>query len=140
MGLPASDPIPGIRHAMPFWASLALVPVMIAAALMGGWWILLVPAATWALFSGLDAALGQETGNLSPETSPEDLYWYRLVTLVWPPVQIVLLLALLAYVPTAEHLSAIEAIGVFFGAGVLTGTIGITYAHELMHRPRRLDR
>ena len=39
-----SDPDP--VHALPFWASIALVPVAVAATLAGSWWILLIPAST----------------------------------------------------------------------------------------------
>lgn len=134
----AADPDPG--HALPFWSSLALVPVAIGAVMAGGWWILAIPASTWLLFAALDAVFGHDRANLPPDTPEVALSLHRLVTLVWPPVQLALLLGMLAYVPRAAHLSGIEEIGVFFGIGVLTGTVGITYAHELMHRPGRIER
>ena len=42
--------------------------------------------------------------------------------------------------PQAEHLSTLERIGLFFGVGVITGTIGINYSHELMHQKNQLER
>jgi alkane 1-monooxygenase len=131
---------PSFAHALPFWASMALVPLTVAVAVAGGWWILLSPAATWLLFSGLDAVVGLDRENLPPDTPESALVWHRLVTLVWPPVQFALVFGLLAYATRAAHLSVIEEIGLFFGIGVLTGTVGITYAHELMHRPGRFER
>ena len=131
---------PGFIDAIPFWASLALVPVVVLAGMQGGWTIFLVPACTWALFSGLDAIIGDDRSNIDPETPDGRLFWYQLVTRVWVPVQAALLIWALAYVPSAAHLSGLEKFGVFFGVGVLTGTIGINYAHELMHQPGRLDR
>ena len=134
-----AKPKPGLRHALPFWGSLALVPVVVFAAMAGGWWILAIPACTWLLFSGLDALLGQDASNISPETPDEDLVWHRAVTILWPFVQGLLLVGMLFFAPQADHLSGIEKIGLFFGIGVVTGTIGITYAHELMHRPGRFE-
>ena len=131
---------PSLGDALPFWASLALIPVVIYAAIHGGWAILLVPASTWVLFSGLDAAFGKEERNIDPETETSHLVWYAAITRIWPFVQGALLLGTLAYVPSAEHLSLLEKFGVFFGVGVLSGTVEITYAHELMHQPGRLNR
>ena len=131
---------PSLRDALSYWVSLALVPVAVFAAHLGGWTILLVPASTWVLFSALDAVLGDTRADIDPETPEARLFWYRLVTRVWGPVQAALLIWALAYVPNAAHLSGIEKAGVFFGIGVLTGTVGINYAHELMHQPGRVDR
>ncbi len=131
---------PSLAHAAPFWASLALVPVVVFAALTGGWTIALVPMCTWALFAGIDAVIGDDAGNLDPDTPATELRWYRAITLVWPLVQAALLVWLLATVPGASRLSTGEKFGVFFGMGVLSGTIGINYAHELMHQRARLDR
>lgn len=131
---------PSLPDAMPYWASFALVPVAVLAALNGGWTILLVPACTWALFGALDGLIGDDRSNIDPDTPESDLFWYRLVTLLWPFAQVALLLWALAYVPAAPHLSGAEKAGVFFGVGVLTGTIGINYAHELMHQSGRLER
>jgi alkane 1-monooxygenase len=40
-------------------------------------------------------------------------------------------------VPQADHLGTAEKVALFFGVGVISGTIGITYAHELMHQKNR---
>jgi len=44
------------------------------------------------------------------------------------------------YVPQAAHLGVAEKIALFFGVGVITGTVGINYAHELMHQKPRAER
>ncbi len=33
-----------------------------------------------------------------------------------------------------------EKLALFFGVGVISGTIGIVYAHELLHQPTRAER
>ena len=39
-----------------------------------------------------------------------------------------------------DHLDSGERIALFFGMGVVAGTIGINYSHELMHQKSRLER
>lgn len=127
-------------RALPFWLSLGLVPLVWVAAFYGGWTLLIVPFATWYLFSALDAALGLNTANADLSADEADLYWYKLITSIWVPVQFLMLAGLLWYVPQAEHLNTVERIGVFFGVGVITGTVGINYSHELMHQTNKVER
>ncbi|UWR22270.1 alkane 1-monooxygenase [Sulfitobacter sp. S190] len=129
-----------LSRALPFWLSLGLVPLVWLTAIYGGWTLVLVPLATWYLFSALDAALGVYTGNADLDASDDDMFWYRAITIIWTPVQVLMLLSLLWYVPQAEHLSGWEKFWVFFGVGVITGTVGINYSHELMHQKSKLER
>jgi alkane 1-monooxygenase len=129
-----------ISTALPFWMSLALVPLGLTAALIGGWTVFLLPAATWWMFSVLDRLTGKQEANPDPATPESTLGWYRAITVVWFPVQFALLCWLMWYVPQADHLAQWEKIGVFFGMGVVSGTIGINYAHELMHQKSKLER
>ena len=129
-----------VSRALPFWMSLGLVPMAVTGALMGGWTVLLLPASTWWLFTLLDRLTGKEEANPNPMTPEAALGWYRAITLIWFPVQFALLGWLLWYVPQADHLTGLEKAGVFFGMGVVSGTIGINYAHELMHQKSRLER
>ncbi len=128
------------QSALPFWISFLLVPLLWIGAAWGGWWVLVVPVVTWYLFAGLDGLAGLNRENADPDTPEEDLFWYRILTMIWVPVQFVTLFALIAWSTRADHLSAIERIGLFFGMGVVSGTIGINYAHELMHQKSRLER
>ncbi|MGB0799528.1 MAG: fatty acid desaturase, partial [Planktomarina sp.] len=43
-------------------------------------------------------------------------------------------------VTQAVHLSGLEKFGLFCGMGVISGTIGINYSHELMHQKSRIER
>ena len=60
--------------------------------------------------------------------------------MIWAPVQFITVFALIAYVTGAAHLATWEKVGLFFGVGVITGTIGINYSHELMHQKNKLER
>ncbi|WP_445942644.1 alkane 1-monooxygenase [Roseicyclus sp.] len=127
-------------RALPYWMSLALFPLIAFVAGQGGWWLLAMPPMTWWLFSLLDLAMGLDLENADPATPEADLFWYRLVTLVWFPLQLVTIFALIHFVTQSETLSTAEAFGLFFGVGVISGTIGINYSHELMHQSNRLER
>lgn len=129
-----------LPNALPFWLSLALPPLALIGMAWGGWTIALLPLSTWWLFTILDAVTGHNTANPDPQTPDAALAAYRLLTLVWPWVQFALLALMLWYVPQAPHLDTGERIALFFGMGVVSGTIGINYSHELMHQKSRLER
>jgi alkane 1-monooxygenase len=129
-----------LPNALPFWLSMALPPIAILAMVQGGWTIALLPLATWGLFSLLDALTGLEQANPDPATPETSMTWHRAVTLVWFPVQFLLLTLMLWYVPRAAHLDTGERMALFFGMGVVAGTIGINYSHELMHQKSGLER
>ncbi|SDG66014.1 alkane 1-monooxygenase [Sulfitobacter delicatus] len=129
-----------LSRALPFWLSLLLIPLAWFCATQGGWTIALLPLVTWYLFSLLDAVLGLNLDNADLEATEADLYWYRLVTLIWAPLQFLTVFGLIYYATRAGHLGTAERIILFFGVGVITGTIGINYSHELMHQRNKTER
>lgn len=128
------------QTALPFWTSFLLIPIAWVSATYGGWTVLLLPLASWYVFAVLDALTGLDLENADPQTPEADLTWYSTLTIVWVPVQFVTLFGLIWYVSNANHLSVLEKLMVFFGVGVISGTIGINYSHELMHQRSRLER
>ena len=132
--------VASLSRALPFWLSLTLIPLAWIGAFYGGWTVALLPLATWYLFSGLDAVLGLNTENADPNIGEEHLAAYSLITKIWIPLQFITLFGLLYYVPRAEHLGALETVVLFFGVGVITGTVGIHYSHELMHQKNKFER
>lgn len=128
------------QSAIPFWLSFALLPLIWLSSLYGGWWLLLVPIATWYMFAALDGVFGLNLENADPEAAEEDLFWYRTLTTAWVPAQFIMVFGLIWYVGHTDHLSALEKLGLFFGVGVISGTIGINYSHELMHQKDRTER
>jgi alkane 1-monooxygenase len=126
--------------ALPFWMSLLTVPLPIIAALKGGWFLALPVVVTWYFVAFLDNFTGLNEQNPDPDTPNQHLFWYRLITIVWPFVQAALILWMLWYVPRADHLSLGEKYGALAGMGILSGTIGINYAHELMHQRPKFER
>jgi len=131
-----------IRNAVPFWMTLLLIPIALIGAFYGSWTVLFLPITTWYLFSILDAFLGLNLDNADPDTDEAQLTWYKAITLIWVPLQFGLLFWMIWYVtgPGDAHLSALETIVLFFGVGVITGTVGINYSHELMHQKDKGER
>ena len=128
------------RAAMPFWLSLLMIPLVLSAAVIGGFWVLVPIIATWGVFATLDAALGLDTDSLDPNTKESALYWHRMITLIWAPLQFAMIFGLVWYLPRADHLGLIETYFITVGMGVLSGSVGIVYAHELMHQRNKLER
>ena len=126
--------------ALPFWLSLALLPLAWMGAVFGGWWVFALPLATWYLFSVLDAILGLNLKNADPQTDESHLTFYRAVTIIWVPLQAITLYGVLYYATRAPHLNGWELAGLFVGIGVMSGTIGINYSHELMHQKDKRER
>ena len=134
---PAFSRLPSV---LPFWLSLALLPISVLGALVGGWTVLLMPLGSWGVFILLDALTGLNKDNADPATPDSGLYWYRMITLIWFPVQFGLLVWVLWYVPQAAHLGTLEKVMIFFGMGIISGTVGINYSHELMHQKPVVER
>ncbi|WP_238368073.1 alkane 1-monooxygenase [Mesobacterium pallidum] len=136
----ASKDIGRLGAALPYFLSFLLVPLIWAVAWVGGWWVLLVPLAAWYLFAGGDAVLGLNLANPDPLTDDSRLVWYKLGTWIWPVLQFGTLYGLIFYAARADHLGFWEVFGLFFGMGVISGTVGIVFAHELMHQRNRFER
>ncbi|MBZ0128880.1 MAG: alkane 1-monooxygenase [Rhodobacteraceae bacterium] len=127
-------------NALPFWMSLSFVPLIALALFLGGWWLILIPLYTWGLFALLDRIAGLNLENADPDTPEADLFWYRLITLIWLPVQAVIVFGGIWIATRTDWFQGWELALMFFGIGVSTGTVGINYSHELMHQTNRLER
>ena len=138
---PASlKPVGPLTAALPFWLSLGFVPLLALGALWGGWWLALAPLYAFGLISVIDVVTGLDEGNPDPDTPVASLFWYRLVTLVWFPVQVTLIFGGIWYVTHTGHLALHEILILFYALGIATGGVGIVYAHELMHQRTPLER
>ncbi len=126
--------------ALPFWASLGLVPLAAIAALNGGWTLLLVPIYALGLTTLLDRLTGLNEANADTETPDAQLFWHRLITLIWFPIQFAVLFGTIWWTNRAPDLATWEKLALFYGIGVMSGGIGINYAHELMHQSSKLER
>jgi len=127
------------KSTAPFWSSIVFAVSLWISFLLKGWAILLLPTMTLAILPLIDQYVGLRIENLDPNLEKPKLFWYQLITLIWAPIQFITLFGILALTITTD-MTLVEKIGLFCAMGVLTGTIGINYAHELMHKSGKLER
>ncbi len=128
-----------IYLALPFWCSLALIPLVWGAAIWGGMAFFLVFLATWLLFPFLDLIFGLNLENENTDKDLSSLFWYKLLLLCWPTLQFFTIFGLIYYACSSEF-SKLESIGLFLAVGAISGIVGINYSHELMHNSGRIER
>lgn len=116
------------------------MPLVYLAVTQGGWTALQIPAYAWVLMPLLDTNLGCNLRNPDTNTPEAALFWFRLLTWIWFPIQFVLVFGTLWYLIHIGSYSVMEPLGIMFGIGVTTGTVGIVYADELMHKPQKFER
>ncbi|MEE3316473.1 MAG: alkane 1-monooxygenase [Pseudomonadota bacterium] len=131
---------PRLKDALPFWISLTLIPVVMFAAQAGGAWVWIVPVYAWFMTTLIDFVMGLNTVNPDPQSPPQNLFWYRLITLIWFPIQAAVIYGTIYYATHVADYGLVELLGLFCGVGVISGTIGIVYAHELLHQKNRVER
>ena len=136
----SANPTASFRSALPFWLSLGLVPLAVIGARQGGWTVFLMPLYAWTLVTVMDAALGLNEANPDTDTPDSALFWHRAITILWFPIQFATIFGMIWWVTRTNHLQTSEILCLFFGVGVISGTIGIVYAHELLHQKNRLER
>ena len=129
------------RSALPFFLIYVVSGLGLWLASRGGWYTLIGPLAiTFVAVPLFDALIGVEISNVS-ETPPRPVAraLFRLATWLAVPAQAALLTWGLWFAGNRAG-SRIEAIGAVLAVGITGGVIGITVAHELVHRSSRLDR
>ncbi|MDN5568662.1 MAG: alkane 1-monooxygenase [Paracoccus sp. (in: a-proteobacteria)] len=136
----SDSPVGKLPPAAPFWMSALMFPLVALAAIKGGMWWGLLPLYAWYLTTVLDSILGLNGENPDPQTETAQLFWHRAITILWFPMQFAAIFGSIWYVRASGNLSGWEQLGLFFGIGVLSGSIGIVYAHELLHQKTALER
>jgi Fatty acid desaturase. len=136
----APKPLGTLASALPFWLSLGFVPLIVIGAAWGGWWLVLAPFYAFGVVSTVDAVTGLDEANADPDAPLSQLFWYRLITLIWMPVQFMLVFGLIWWITHSATLAIHEVLILFYALGIVTGGVGIVYAHELMHQKTALER
>lgn len=133
-------PVAGLVNALPFWLSLSLLPVVGIGAWQGGWYLALIPIYGFLVMTTLDAISGLDMRNPDLGHASHDLFWYKLITWIWAPIQFIAVFGALWLVCRTSHLSSREGLFLMMGMGVISGVVGIVYAHELMHQKNNIER
>ena len=126
-------------NVLPFFIVYGTLPALLAGMYFGGWANLLVPAVAFLLVPFGDLMTEHNLGNPSEADEKNK----RLQTLfsvplyVWIPLQV-------GVVAWGVHLATVRTgwdfVGLIVSVGLFTGGIGITIAHELIHRKTSFER
>ncbi len=133
--------MPAALSALPYALGFLLPPLVWWSAHQGSAWVWLPLVVLYVGIPVVDALAGlnQTAPTAEQITSLERNPWFRLVTWTWVPVQVWLVIwAVDTAVMPAQSPGAWVAL--LFAVGSIHGAIGITYAHELVHRSRRVER
>ncbi len=127
-------------QALPFALSLTFVPIAVMAMVYGGAWTMAGGIYGLMLIPIADYFVGLNTSNASTQSSDDSLFWYRIITWAWVPIQLGIIFSLIAVAGLTSHLTKTEFLAAAVSTGLMTGGVGITYAHEMMHQTNRFER
>lgn len=123
--------------ALPYALGFLFAPLVVCATWLGGAWTFLPLAVAFVGVPIADALIGLNERNAGSDV--EQSLAFRLVTWLWVPVQLAVVVWALGTVAGGE-LTTLEIVGLTLSLSVCTGSIGITYAHELVHRASPWER
>ena len=130
---------PSLRNALPHFLPIAVFPLIFAAALYGGWWIV-GPFVFFMIAGPLDLAFGLDGRNMNPRATPENrLVWYNLSAWLWA------VLWPAAFVFTLWQIFMVGNLSPWEGAllAIVLGVEGqgvFIVGHELIHRRTTWER
>jgi alkane 1-monooxygenase len=128
-----------MRRALPHALGFGLPFVLALGVWLGGAWTLLPIALLLGGVSILDWLSGLNLENPGSDESLSSNPWFRLITWLWAVAQPLMILWVLG-VARGDRLSPLEIAGTAASLGFINGAIGITFAHELVHRTERFER
>jgi alkane 1-monooxygenase len=122
----------------PFWIAFLLPPLIVICVYNRGWFAVVPIVVVFVLLPAIDALSGvAERSREAPDLAFNN--WFRVVTWAWVPTQVTLL-AWLVRTERLTHLTTLEVIAATISVGATTGAIGMTFAHELIHRRHGYER
>jgi len=124
---------PSFANALPYFIPVAIFPLIVAAAMYGGWW-LAGPFAFFWIADNLDTVLGTEERNLDrTQSGGGRMVWYKLAVRAWaalyPPTLVFALWQMFA----VDHLAVWEAVVLVLALGGMA-RLTLNAGHDMMHR------
>ena len=130
---------PSFLNAVPHYLPLGIFPLIVVAAVYGGWW-LLPPLLFMSISGPLDRALGIDGRSMDPAKIPERrLFWHNLPVwtwaFLWPPTLVFGMWQILVANPFAIWEDVLLAIVLTMEAQAV-----FVVGHELVHRRATWER
>ncbi len=120
-------------HLLGFLSAFVLAVLFLISLHLRSFWVVLVPFYALIITPFLDYLSGLNHRSQKPaEAFP--LALYQLILLLWVFVQIGLLGYAVVYLNEHPPQSFLEGFALIVSMGIITGGIGITVAHELVHK------
>lgn len=126
-------------HQWQFALHLMFVPLLLLAVEYGGWFILGVPVFGYVLIPIVDIFLRGQSRQDNSNNNPTKNQIAFLIRF-WPIIQFFILFYSIHSVSNSTTIEISELIATAAITGIITGAIGITFAHELMHKKTKLER
>lgn len=128
-----------MSKALPFCLAYTF-PFLVLLCGQGGWLMLAVPIFTFALVPVLDILSGIDAFNPSPENEKvlRDHLFFRFITCFWVPVELIVTGYGMWWILQPGR-TLLEILGMIVAVGMANGVIGITFAHELMHKSNKFE-
>jgi alkane 1-monooxygenase len=131
-----------MRHSplpvIPYLTGFLLPPVAMVCVTERGVWTYLPVLVVFLAVPLIDVLIGMaDAAREAPELDRNP--FFKAVTWSWVPVQLGLLAWMLARVATGTF-APYEVVGATLAMGVVSGAVGITFAHELVHRSHPFER
>ncbi len=124
---------PSVLNALPHFVPLAVFPLVVCAAILGGWWIA-GPFVFFMLADKFDRFFGVEERNMDPATTHESqLFLYKLSLWLWAACWPVIFVFALWQMLIADHLALWE-VGCMAAILAMVGQTVFVVGHELVHR------
>ncbi|MBI4349569.1 MAG: alkane 1-monooxygenase [Elusimicrobia bacterium] len=122
--------------ALPFCLAFAFPPLVVWSAGQGGLWTLFPIGVIFGVLPIVDLAAGTPHPG---EPEADDAAAFRAITWLWVPVHAAFT-AWATRLAASGALSGMERVGLIASVGAVAGAVGITFAHELIHRSPRFER
>jgi alkane 1-monooxygenase len=130
-----------VVRALPHAIGFVLPVIVLFTARLGGAWTFFPVSVLYVIVPAIDALVGLNPRNppQSDETALSENLTFRVITWLWVPAQLALIVWGLERI-ASRTMTPVEVAGTTLSIGLTAGAIGMTFAHELIHRPSRLER
>ena len=124
---------PAVFFLLPF----LFIPLIFISWFFGGSSIILIPIYGYFSISILDFIFQSADKT---DITAKNFKKYSIILWLWPFVQLFLIFGSLFVIFNSTKFNTVEAIFLMLSLGIVTGAVGITFAHELMHKKSKIER